>query len=67
MNLSLLDHFAGQALQGLLSGNPQIPVNHLVMTSYHIAQKMIEQKNQLESKNLVTTSKEIKLDNVENL
>ena len=42
MNLDLQNYFIGQALQGLLSGKPDIPVEHLVLTSYHIGKKMFK-------------------------
>lgn len=67
MNIELKDYFAGKAMEGMLSHNSKVSVQHLVMTSYYIAEKMIEQKNKLMMDNVVKTSKQTTLDNVENL
>ena len=67
MNIELKDYFAGKAMEGMLSHNSKVSVQHLVMTSYYIAEKMIEQKHKLMVDNLVTTSKQTSFDNIENL
>jgi hypothetical protein len=67
MNIELKDYFAGKAMEGMLSHNSKVSVQHLVMSSYYIANKMIEQKNKLLANNVLTTSKQTTLDNVENL
>jgi hypothetical protein len=67
MNIELKDYFAAKAMEGMLSHNSKVSVQHLVMTSYYIANKMIEQKNKLLANNVLTTSKQTTLDNVENL
>jgi len=45
MMIELKDYFAGQVLQGLLANGTSIEIEHLVMTSYHIADKMIQHKS----------------------
>ncbi len=67
MNIELKDYFAAKAMQGMLSHNSKTSVQHLVMTSYYIADKMIEQKHKLMVDNIVKTSKQTTLENVENL
>ena len=59
MNIELKDYFAGQALQGLLANGTGIEINNLVMTSYHIAGKMIQHKNESENLQNVINSKQI--------
>ena len=59
MNIELKDYFAGQALQGLLANGTGIEINHLVMTSYHIADKMIQHKNESEGLHHIVNSKQI--------
>ena len=41
MSIELKDYFAGQVLQGLLANGTSIEIDHLVITSYHIADKMM--------------------------
>ena len=65
MNTELKDYFAGKAMQGLLSSG--LSIDEIVMTSYNIAQKMIEHKHKLLTNNVVTTSKQTAFDNIENL
>ena len=60
MNIELKDYFAGQVLQGLLANGTGIEVEHLVMTSYHIADKMIQHKNESENLESIINSKQIK-------
>ena len=59
MNIELKDYFAGQALQGLLANGTGIEIDHLVMTSYHISDKMIQHKNELEGLHHIVNSKQI--------
>ena len=59
MSIELKDYFAGQALQGLLANGTGIEIKHLVMTSYHIADKMIQHKNESEGLNHIINSKQI--------
>jgi len=59
MNIELKDYFAGQVLQGLLANGTGIEVEHLVMTSYHIADKMIQYKNKSENLQNIINSKQI--------
>jgi len=67
MNVELKDYFAAKALQGLLSLKTQLSIEDIVITSYNIAEKMIERKHELINQKYVNTSKQIKLDNIENL
>lgn len=67
MNIELKDYFAGKVMEGMLSHNPKVSVQHLVMTSYYIAEKMIEHRRKLINDKYVNSSNQIKLDNVENL
>jgi hypothetical protein len=59
MSIELKDYFAGQVLQGLLANGTGIEIDHLVMTSYHIADKMIQHKNESENLQNVINSKQI--------
>ena len=59
MNIELKDYFAGQALQGLISDGTGIEINHLVATSYHIADMMIQHKNNSENLQNIINSKQI--------
>lgn len=66
MNIELKDYFAGKAMQALVSDQFK-SIDSIVMTSYHIAEKMVEHKHKLINDRHVTSSSRIKLDNVENL
>jgi hypothetical protein len=59
MNIELKDYYAGKALQGLLANGTGIEINHLIMTSYHIADKMIQHKNESENLENIINSKQI--------
>lgn len=59
MNIELKDYYAGKALQGLLANGTGIRIDHLVMTSYHIADKMIQHKNESENLESIINSKQI--------
>lgn len=58
--MELKDYFAGQALLGLLVNEANIEIENLAMTSYHIADKMIQHKNQSEDLQKINSSKQIK-------
>ena len=60
-HIELKDYFAGQALQGLLISNPSIDITHLILTSYHIADKMLQEKNNSESPKTIINSKQIQI------
>lgn len=64
MNFELKDYFAAKAMQGMLSHNSTISVQDLVMTSYYIADKMIEQKYRLLAESSVITSKQTSIKSV---
>ncbi len=66
MNIELKDYFAGKAMQALVSDQFK-SIDSIVMTSYHIAEKMIEHKHKLINDKYVTLSNRVKLDNIENL
>jgi hypothetical protein len=64
MNIELKDYYAGKALQGLLANGllangTGMKIDYLVMTSYHIADKMIQHKNESENLQNIINSKQI--------
>lgn len=67
MNIELKDYFAAKAMQALAVDVTNVSVDNIVMTSYHIAEKMIEHRNKLINDRYINRSNQIKLDNVENL
>ena len=67
MNIDLKDYFAAKAMQALAIDATNVSVDNIVMTSYHIAEKMIEHRNKLINDRYINRSNQIKLDNVENL
>lgn len=67
MNIDLKDYFAAKAMQALAVDSAGISVDNIVMTSYHIAEKMIQHRNKLINDKYINSSNQIKLDNVENL
>jgi hypothetical protein len=59
MNIELKDYYAAKALQGLLANGTGIEIDHLVMISYHLADKMIQHKNESENLQNIINSKQI--------
>jgi hypothetical protein len=59
--IDLKDYLAGKALQGLLISKPSMEIEHLILTSYKISDKMIEHKNALENLDNIKNSKQIEL------
>jgi hypothetical protein len=57
-NIELKDYLAGKALQGLIISHPTMDIDNLVLTSYSIADKMMNHKN--DSENIVH-SKQIEI------
>lgn len=62
-HIELKDYFAGKALQGLLSNHSSLEIEHIVVTAYNIADKMICRKNEHESLNVIVNSKQIEKNN----
>ena len=58
-SIELRDYLAGKALQGLLSNHPSLEIEHIVVTAYNIADKMICRKNEHESLNVIMNPKQI--------
>jgi hypothetical protein len=67
MNIELKDYFAAKAMQGLMSSGLQMSIDDIVLTSYNIAQKMVEKRNKERMQKYIDCSKQINLDDVENL
>ena len=67
MNIELKDYFAAKAMQAHAVDVTNVSVDNIIMTSYHIAEKMIEHRNKLINDRYINRSNQIKLDNVENL
>ena len=64
MNIELKDYYAGKALQGLLANGlleygTATKIDYLVMISYHLADKMIQHKNESENIQNIINSKQI--------
>ena len=60
-NIELKDYFAGKALQGLLAGCPALEIEHVVITAYSVADKMICRKNELEGLDVIINSKQLEM------
>jgi hypothetical protein len=60
-NIELKDYLAGKALQGLLISHSTMDIDHLVLTSYNIADKMIKHKNESENLESIINSKQIEM------
>ena len=58
-NIELKDYLAANALQGLLIGHPTMDIDNLISTSYSIADKMINYKNESENLEYIINSKQI--------
>jgi hypothetical protein len=58
-NIELKDYLAANALQGLLIGHPTMDIDNLILTSYNIADKMINYKNNSENLGYIINSKQI--------
>jgi hypothetical protein len=64
MNIELKDYYAGKALQGLLANGlleygTATKIDYLVMISYHLADRMIQHKNESENIQNIINSKQI--------
>jgi hypothetical protein len=64
MNIELKDYYAGKALQGLLANGlleygTATKIDYLVMISHHLADKMIQHKNESENLQNIINSKQI--------
>lgn len=59
MNIELKDFFAAHAMQALIADNKNIDIDKIVITAYHISEKMIQRKNELNDVKNITTPKQL--------
>lgn len=67
MNITTKDYFAAHALQALLIAHPDWNVDDIVIFAHTIAEKMTNNKDLKKVVNNFQSSKQIRMDNVENL
>ncbi len=60
MNIELRDFFAGKALQSLLLNETRMEIENIVITSFHIADKMMKERNKPYQESPIDNIKQIK-------